>query len=140
MNKETPVETFEYYTLRKPQHDDKTLRVFDAILSERAYQNDKWYNPSDGPDNAGHNDHSVTEWLTYMRHYVEEGLKAETLSYDNDGSAGAPFLRKVAALAVAGMQQHGAEEREGFERTIVPSDDGEIIVVNADGSVVSILD
>ena len=77
--------------------------VFESLGSERAYQNTRWA-PSD--------DHTITEWLAYMQYYVNEGLKVQTLS--SDEGAGLPWLRKVAALGVAGMEQHGAPRREGF--------------------------
>ena len=83
--------------------------VFEALDSERAYQNTRWA-PSDDP--SGRVPHTITEWLSYMQYYVNEGLKVQTLS--SDQGAGLPWLRKVAALGVAGMEQHGAPRREGF--------------------------
>ena len=85
--------------------------VYEAIDSEREYQNSKWRRPT-SKDPAGHNPHTITEWLSYMQYYVNEGLKVQTLSFEE--GAGLDFLRKVAALGVAGMEQHGAPKREGF--------------------------
>lgn len=85
--------------------------VYAALDSERNYQNSKWRR-ADSNDPAGHNPHTITEWLSYMQFYVNEGLKVQTLSHTE--GAGLDFLRKVAALGVAGMEQHGAPAREGF--------------------------
>jgi hypothetical protein len=85
-------------------------QIYAALDSERAYQNSKW-RPSDDP--SGRIPHTITEWLTYMRYYVEKGIEVQTLSHDE--GAGLDFLRKVAALGVAGMEQHGAPQRAGFE-------------------------
>lgn len=94
--------------------------VFGAIESERAYQNERWgrtaseLGPAEGHQ-AGHNPHSVTEWLVYMKHYAEEGLKVATTNNDPEASRLAlEFARKVAALGVVCMEQHGAPRREGY--------------------------
>jgi len=57
----------------------------------------------------------MTEWLAYMRHYIEEGLKVTTTNGDPEATIqGLEFARKVAALGVVAMEQHGAPRREGF--------------------------
>ena len=43
--------------------------VYAALDSEREYQNSKWRRP-DSTDPAGHNPHTITEWLAYMQYYV----------------------------------------------------------------------
>ena len=86
-------------------------QVYAALDSEREYQNSKWRRP-DSDDPAGHNPHTITEWLAYMQYYVNEGLRVQTTSFGE--CEGLAFLRKVAALGVAGMEQHGAPRREGF--------------------------
>lgn len=83
--------------------------VYESIDSEREYQNGRWA-PSDDP--SGRVPHTVTEWLAYMQYYVNQGIEKQTLSHDE--KAGLPWLRKVAALGVAGMEQHGAPRREGY--------------------------
>lgn len=91
------------------------LSAYAAIDSERDYQNERWGRPElSGYHSNGHMAHSITEWLTYMRYYVEQGLKAATLADGRDTADLAQFLRKVAALGVAGMEQHGAPKREGY--------------------------
>ena len=89
--------------------------VFDAINSERAYQNQRWGVTPNYP--TGHNPHSVTEWLVYMQHYVNEGLKIATMSSkrdDPESRKALEFVRKVAALGIVAMEEHGAPRREGF--------------------------
>lgn len=89
------------------------IAAFEAIESERAYQNKRWSVTPGYP--TGHNPHSVTEWLVYMQHYAAEGLKAVTLASEPETNrAGLEFARKVAALGVACMEEHGAPRREGF--------------------------
>lgn len=87
--------------------------VYAAIDSERAYQNQRWGRTPE--ERTGHNPHSVCEWLAYMQYYVNEGLKLATTANDPDASQRAlEFARKVAALGVVCMEQHGAPRREGF--------------------------
>lgn len=79
-------------------------QVYDALSGERIYQNEKW-----GQERA----HTVTEFLVYMRDYVEEAL--HVVSREPDAVAEEKALhsiRKVAALGVACMEAHGAPERE----------------------------
>lgn len=85
--------------------------VYAAIDSERQYQNARWCK-TDAEIAAGHNPHTVTEWLVYMQHYVKEGLRASTLTNEPEASATAlEFVRKAAALGVVCMEQHGAPRR-----------------------------
>lgn len=85
--------------------------VYEALDSERAYQNARWCR-TEPEKAAGHNPHSVAEWLTYMRYYIEKGLETVTTSNDPDASTqGLEFARKVAALGVVCMEQHGAPKR-----------------------------
>lgn len=85
--------------------------VYAAIDSEREYQNKRWGKTPE--ELTGHNPHTVTEWLAYMQHYVNEGLALATTSNDPEASQLAlAFARKVAALGVVCMEQHGAPKRE----------------------------
>lgn len=86
--------------------------VYKAIDSEREYQNSRWSRtPADVA--AGHNPHSLVEWFTYMKSYTNEAL--EILSRNGDPEEASqmalPFARKVAALGVVAMEQHGAPLR-----------------------------
>jgi hypothetical protein len=73
--------------------------VYTAIDGERDYQDRKW-----GPPEVHH--HSVTEFLVYIRDYVEEALHAETRSVGEPAKA-THNMRKIGALAVACMEQNG---------------------------------
>lgn len=82
--------------------------VYAAIDSERAYQK-KWENP-ELTDSGGR--HSNVEFLVYIRDYVEEAL--HSASRDPDPTArtqNTNALRKIAALAVAAMEQNGVLPR-----------------------------
>ena len=81
----------------------KLLReqVYNIIDGERAYQEQRWERPK-------HN-HSATEYLVYIDHYVKQGFARVSME---DGEEGAlEVLRKIAALAVAAIEEHGAPER-----------------------------
>lgn len=82
--------------------------VYAAIDTERDYQDRKW-NP--GTTSTG-GQHSVTEFLVYMRDYVDEALHHVSRNPDPGASAVAlDGIRKVTALGVACMEQHGAPRR-----------------------------
>lgn len=80
--------------------------IYEAINGERDYQR-KWEDtPSGGR-------HSNVEFLVYIRSYVNEALEFASRNPDPDA---APVcmnnLRKIAALAVAAMEQNGVLPRE----------------------------
>lgn len=78
--------------------------IYTIIDGERDYQDERWPRPA-------HN-HSVTEYLVYIDHYIHEAFKK--LSTEAEiGSFGDSLvcLRKIAALAVAAMEEHGASPR-----------------------------
>jgi hypothetical protein len=84
------------------QHGAARQEVYAALDSEREYQARRW----------GEHAHSVTEFLVYMRDYVEEALHTVTREADPMAAAVAlDNVRKVAALGVACMEQHGAPMR-----------------------------
>lgn len=78
--------------------------VYEAINGERDYQR-KWEDPVT-TDSGGK--HSNVEFLVYIRDYVEEALH---FASRNPDPAAVPVcqhnLRKIAALAVAAMEQNG---------------------------------
>jgi hypothetical protein len=90
--------------------------VYAVIDGERAYQEQRWgVAAAEGRTEADH-DHSVTEWLSYIRDYVEEGLHVCARTADPIATAQAlHIVRKVAGMAVACMEQRGAPARPGFE-------------------------
>jgi len=75
--------------------------VFNIISTERDYQDIRWPRPA-------HN-HSVTEYLVYLDHYIKHAM--ELVSTTNGDYSALPDLRKIAALAVAAMEEHGVVER-----------------------------
>lgn len=80
--------------------------VYAAIDSEREYQDARW----NGTASGGR--HSITEFLVYIKDYVEEALHIESregvLTADPKALN---IVRKVAGLAVVTMEQHGAPMR-----------------------------
>lgn len=87
---------------------NKRTEVYEAIDGERNYQDTRW-NP-DTTQSGGL--HSVTEFLVYMQDYTAEALHYVSRNGDPKASEFALHnVRKVAALAVACMEQHGAPRR-----------------------------
>lgn len=80
-------------------------QVYAAIASEREYQNNL------GPERRAvhENRFTVGEWLVMMKTYVDKALTAWT---DNPGTdAAVNVIRKVSAIGVAAMEEHGAPHR-----------------------------
>lgn len=74
------------------------IKVYETIDKEREYQGLK----------EGDNEHSVGDWLNFMDTYLHDAKRAFTTG----GETGAlDELRKVTALGVACMEQHGAPQR-----------------------------
>ena len=74
--------------------------AFDAINSERDYQARKW----------GEVDHEVDAFAAYVQEYTNQLM--HVVGTTSDTTAKLAAMRKVAALAVACMEQHGAPKRE----------------------------
>jgi len=95
-------------------------KVFDAIDSERAYQDRKWGTPAEHP-------HEVGGYLTLMDVHLQRA-KAAWAGANTDNEA-LEALRKVLAIGVACAEQHGIQGRsrsqpvsermraDGFHRT-----------------------
>jgi len=82
--------------------------VYKHIDTERDYQAVRWNENT--TSTAGK--HSVTEFLVYIRDYTEEALHLVTRNADPKASEDAAhILRKIAALAVACMEQNGSYPR-----------------------------
>ncbi len=78
--------------------------VYQVLDLERQYQNQKWAN-----GDAKHNPHSVSAWILFMEHHLQ---KARTLaSTSADETPALHEIRKVTALGVVTMEQHGAPLR-----------------------------
>lgn len=79
--------------------------VFDALESERRYQAKKW----------GEHPHEIAAFVCYiMEHAHQLQHVVSTTSEAGNANAILDHVRKVGALAVACMEQHGAPRREGF--------------------------
>lgn len=77
--------------------------AFEAINGERGYQAALW----------GEKPHTITEFLGYIRDYTEEALHTTCRQADVVANPKAlAIIRKLGALAVACMEQHGAPERD----------------------------
>lgn len=83
--------------------------VYQAIDGERAYQEKRW----NCETTASCGNHSLTEFLVYIRDYTEEALHYVSRTAD---PAGQDFcrnsLRKIAALTVSALEQNGVSFRE----------------------------
>ena len=78
--------------------------VYSAIDSERAYQDARW---------GGHR-HEAESWVLFIEHYAHLArVKASTTDFTDAANLTAYLddLRKIATLAVAAMEQHGAPLR-----------------------------
>lgn len=74
--------------------------AYAAINSERDYQQRKW-----GPDEL---EHELAAFVLYMSVYLAEAQKLATSASTIDALEP---IRKVAGLAVACMEKHGAPKR-----------------------------
>ena len=80
--------------------------VFEAIASERDYQDRKWGTPSEHP-------HEVGGWLTLIATHLRRAQDAWA-SANSDAEA-LTALRKVLAVGVACGEQHGLRGRARTE-------------------------
>lgn len=88
--------------------------VYEAIDSERRYQRSRAEAVSGS--GSGEHLHSVEEFVLYMDDYLTELKHQLSRTWIPTGEVHAALntLRKVTALGVAAMEQHGAPRREGF--------------------------
>jgi len=83
--------------------------AFEAILSEREYQDMRQER------DAGQTFHSVEDFLLFMQHYMTKTIAVASETWGPDAKPKTlDMMRKVVALGVACMEQHGAPRREGF--------------------------
>lgn len=82
--------------------------IYKFIDSERDYQDWKW---NDATCRSGGR-HSRTEWLVFMRDYIEEAMHVVSREADQhcDHRVDAT-MRKIAAMAVACMEHNGGHPR-----------------------------
>lgn len=84
--------------------------VYRLIDGERAYQDAKW-------GGVGHDKgHDVDDWLRFMYRYMRYSLEitnnADDLTDPDTVTRVCDQVRRIAALAVACMEVHGAPERD----------------------------
>lgn len=86
----------------------KRSEVYKAIDTERDYQDQRW-NENTTTSNGYH---EVGAWLTFLRTYIREA--EEIISRNGDPEAtdqSMHTIRKIAAMCVCCMEQHGAPHR-----------------------------
>lgn len=85
--------------------------IIQAIEEELSYQDMLW-----GPTGCK-GDHTLTEWLAYIRSYTNEGLEKMCRIADEECKEPTRhIMRKIAALAIRAMMQHGVEYRQPADR------------------------
>jgi hypothetical protein len=85
--------------------------VYSIIDGERNYQDSRWgTTASSGRPGAG--ERSIDEFILYISGYANDAVNVA--SHFGDPQKKLDAVRKVAALCVACMEQHGAPRRDGF--------------------------
>lgn len=82
--------------------------VYAALDSERAYQDSRW--TAETTTSEGR--HTFEEWIVYMEDYLQEAkhvLSRKAAQHAQPEAA--QIMRKVTAMGVACMEQHGAPKR-----------------------------
>jgi len=81
----------------------KRSDVYARLDDEREYQAQRW--PKERP-------HSFEEWFTYMRDYISEAehILSRTATPEAQEPA-ANIMRKVTAMGIAALEQHGCPWR-----------------------------
>jgi len=83
--------------------------VYGAIDTEREYQNSRWNEDT----TTSKNKHSFEEWFMYIEDYVSEAKHTlSRLARQNADPVANDIMRKVAAMAVCAMEEHGAPKRK----------------------------
>jgi len=86
----------------------KRTEVYKLIDGERDYQDKKWGSES----NSRHSNHSIEEWLMYIEDYLNEAKHILTREFYNEcDQKSMNIMRKIAAMAVCAIEQHGADAR-----------------------------
>lgn len=88
--------------------DMERTKIYEAINSERDYQDQKWGTPKEHP-------HEVGGYITLMRNLLNRAEKAWAESSSNDTALAE--LRKTVAVGVACFEQHGVSRRINAENT-----------------------
>ena len=80
--------------------------VYSAVNDERVYQDRKWGTVEDHP-------HEVGAWLTVMRTLLDDAERAWMTQRGDHGAL--DELRKVVAVGIACMEQHGPVHRRPID-------------------------
>lgn len=97
---------------RRPS-DTPRSDVYAALDSERDYQDSRW----NAETTTSEGKHSLEEWIVYMENYLAEAKQIlSRLSTQIAHPQALGIIRKVTAMGVACMEQHGAPQRAGHER------------------------
>ena len=80
--------------------------VYEAIDTERAYQDRLWQNQAGGPNNL-----TVGEFLLLAEEYLAQARAAWSKEVKPEVNA-LESIRKVAGIVVNCMEQHGAPHRK----------------------------
>ncbi len=83
--------------------------VFRAINTERSYQDQKWGDTLSG-GRPGKGERSVDEFALYISGYTHDLV--HNASHFGDPADKLDIIRKITALGVACMEQHGAPRRD----------------------------
>lgn len=85
------------------------LEVYQAIDSERKYQDQKWNEQTTTSKNI----HSLEEWIMYVEDYLNEAKHTLSRMARQDAD---PLvkntIRKATAMLVCCMEQHGVKNRQ----------------------------
>ena len=83
--------------------------VYAAIDGERDYQDSRWNSETTTSEGK----HELEEWLIYIDDYVTEAKHTiARLPRQESSPKVLASLRKIAAMCVCAMEQHGAPRRE----------------------------
>ena len=86
----------------------KREEVYGAIDSERDYQDKIWNKET----TASEGKHSPEEWYMYIEDYVNQAKHLlSRKSVQESYPEAMKIMRKVAAMAVCAMEQHGVDDR-----------------------------
>lgn len=86
---------------------DKRRKAIDAVWQERDYQDTLW-NASTTPTGGVH---SNLEFLVFIQDYVQEAFHKSSREAGAELDFTRDSLRKIAALAIAAMEQNGVSYR-----------------------------
>lgn len=101
---------------------EATLKVYDALTSEREYQVLRWGNFAMARPRE--NVQTVGEYLVYMDEYLRRAKEAFTNASNFDHYKVLEMIRKVTTLGVVCMEHNGVEHRNISSPGVVNAHDG----------------